>query len=393
MTVAMFTDFFYILRKKNVPVSLTEWMTLMEALAKGCITNLDEFYFLARAMLVKSEAYYDHYDLAFQEYFTGIETSADITDQISEWLKDPLNLLNLSEEEKSMFDDVGFDELLKELEKRIQEQTEQHDGGDYWIGRGGTSPFGHSGRNRAGIRIGGESRGRHAIQIAQERRFRNYRNDLTLDVRQIKMALKKLRQLSRIGPEDELDLEETINATAKNYGEIELAWRRSRKNAVKVLLLMDVGGSMEPFALLCSQLFSAAHSSSHFKDFRYYYFHNCIYDNLYQDVERREAVSTEHLLRILEPDYKLLLVGDAQMGPWELLERYGAINYYERNDMPGIVWLKRIAEHFSHCVWLNPEESRFWIHPTVRMIGELFPMFPLTVDGLGQAVRKLVVKK
>jgi len=389
----MFTDFFYILRKRKVPVSITEWMTLMESLAKGYITNLDEFYFLARAILVKSEAYYDHYDVAFQEYFTGIETPAEILEQILEWLKDPLNRMTLTEEELTLFDSLDFDELLKELEKRLKEQTEQHDGGGYWIGRGGTSPFGHSGYHPAGIRIGGESRGRHAIQIAGERRFRNYRNDLTLDVRQVKIALKGLRQLSRIGPEDELDLEETIEATAKNAGEIDLIWRRSRKNAVKVLLLMDVGGSMEPFALLCSQLFSAAHSSTHFKDFRYYYFHNCIYDNLYQDIERQEAISIDHLLRTLEPDYKLLLVGDARMGSWELMERYGAINYYERNETPGIVWLRRIAEHFTHCVWLNPDDPRFWIHPTIQVIGKLFPMFPLTLDGLGQAVKRLVVKK
>jgi len=389
----MFTDFFYLLRKRKVPVSITEWMTLMESLAKGYITNLDEFYFLARAILVKSEAYYDHYDVAFQEYFTGIETPAEILEQILEWLKDPLNRMTLTEEELALFDSLDFDELLKELEKRLKEQTEQHDGGGYWIGRGGTSPFGHSGYHPAGIRIGGESRGRHAIQIAGERRFRNYRNDLTLDVRQVKIALKGLRQLSRIGPEDELDLEETIEATAKNAGEIDLIWRRSRKNAVKVLLLMDVGGSMEPFALLCSQLFSAAHSSTHFKDFRYYYFHNCIYDNLYQDIERQEAISIDHLLRTLEPDYKLLLVGDARMGSWELMERYGAINYYERNETPGIVWLRRIAEHFTHCVWLNPDDPRFWIHPTIQVIGKLFPMFPLTLDGLGQAVKRLVVKK
>lgn len=389
----MFTDFFYTLRKRKVPVSITEWMTLMEALARGYIKNLDEFYFLARAILVKSEAYYDQYDVAFQEYFQGIEAPAEIANEILEWLKDPLNRLTLSQEDLALFDSMSFDELLKELERRLKEQTEQHDGGGHWIGRGGTSPFGHSGYHPAGIRIGGEGWGRHAIQIAQERRFRNYRNDLTLDVRQLKLALKGLRQLSRIGPEDELDLEETIEATAKNAGELDFIWRRSRKNAVKVLLLMDVGGSMEPFALLCSQLFSAAHSSTHFKDFRYYYFHNCIYDNLYQDIERQEAVSTDHLLHTLEPDYKLLLVGDARMGPWELMERYGAINYYERNETPGIVWLKRINEHFTHSAWLNPDSPRFWIHSTVRVIGRLFPMFPLTIDGLGQAVKRLVVKK
>ncbi|MFC1966644.1 VWA domain-containing protein [Chloroflexota bacterium] len=389
----MFTDFFYILKRRKVPVSITEWMTLMEALDKGCITNLDEFYFLARAILIKSEAHYDHYDVAFQEYFKGVEGSDDISEQILDWLRDPLNRMPFFEESEGLFNQMDFDELLQELEKRLQEQTEQHDGGGYWIGRGGTSPFGHSGYHPAGIRIGGESRGRHAVQIAQERRFRNYRSDLTLDVRQIKIALKGLRKLSRTGLEDELDLDETIHATARNVGDIELIWRRSRKNAVKVLLLMDVGGSMERFALLCSQLFSAAHSSTHFKDFHYYYFHNCIYDSLYHDIERKESISTDHLLRTMGPDYKLILVGDARMGPWELTEEYGAIDRYERNEIPGILWLKRIAEHFTRCVWINPDEPHFWIHPTIKMVGKLFPMFPLTIDGLGQAVRRLAVKK
>ncbi len=389
----MFTDFFYTLKRRKVPVSIVEWMTLMEALSKGCISNLDEFYYLARAILVKSEAYYDHYDVAFQEYFKGIETPAEISEQIMEWLKDPINKMTLTEEERALFDSMDFDELLREFEKRLKEQTEQHDGGGHWIGRGGTSPFGHSGYHPAGIRIGGESGGRHAIQIAQERRFRNYRSDLILDVRQVKMALRGLRQLSRIGPEDELDLERTISATCKNAGEIEMVWARSRKNAVKLLLLMDVGGSMVPFARLCSRLFSAAHSSTHFKDFQYFYFHNCIYDNLYQDIERQEAVNTDHLLRILEPDYKVVLVGDARMAMQELTERYGAIYFYERNEVPGLLRLKQIAEHFTHCVWINPTEPYYWNHPTVLTIEKLFPMFELTLDGLGQAVKKLVVKK
>ena len=389
----MFTNFFYLLRKRKVPVTITEWMTLMETLDKGYIHNLDEFYYLARAILIKSESYFDHYDVAFQEYFQGMEGSPEIEDKVLEWLKDPMNRMRFLEEGQASFEEMDFTDLLKELEKRLEEQTEQHDGGSHWIGRGGTSPFGHSGYHPAGIRIGGEPGGRHAIQIAQERRFRNYRNDLTLDVRQIKLALRGLRQLLRTGPEDELDIDETIDATARNLGDIEFIWRRSRKNAIKLLLLMDVGGSMDPFAQLCSLLFSAAHSSTHFKDFQYYYFHNCIYDNLYKDVEREDAVSTLHLLRTLEPDYKLLLVGDARMGPWELTERYGAINYYERNEIPGILWLKRIRDHFSHCVWLNPDPPRFWIHATVQMIGRLFPMYSLTLGGLEEAVGKLVVKK
>jgi uncharacterized protein with von Willebrand factor type A (vWA) domain len=207
------------------------------------------------------------------------------------------------------------------------------------------------------------------------------------------VVLRALRQLNRIGPEDELNLEETIDVTCKNAGELEFIWQRSRKNAVKVLLMMDVGGSMDEYAQLCSQFFSAAHSSSHFKDFQYYYFHNCVYDNVYRDIERRDSMSTESLLATLEPDYRLIMVGDARMSPWELLKQYGAIYYYERNDTPGIVWLKRIVDHFRHCVWLNPTGLSYWQHPTVISIGKLFPMFEFTIDGLGAAVKKLVAKQ
>jgi len=390
----LFTDFFYLLRKRKVPVSLTEWMTLMEALSQGLVTNLDEFYYLARAVLVKSETYFDQYDVAFQEFFTGMEFPSDISQKILEWLKDPINRNELTEEERALLDMMDFDKLLQEFEKRMAEQTEQHDGGNYWIGRGGTSPFGHSGKHPAGIRVGGESRGRGAIQIAQDRRFRNYRGDITLDVRQIKMALRRLRHLNRIGPEDELDLDRTIDATAKNAGDIDLKWMRSRKNAVKLLLLMDVGGSMEPFAETCSLLFSAANTSSHFKDLQYYYFHNCVYETLHRDIEaRHEEMSTDYLLRTLEPDYKVVLVGDARMAPQELYERWGAIYYYQRNETAGIVWLKRIADHFTHCVWLNPEGRAYWNHPTVSVISKLFPMYELNLDGIGDSMRKLVSKR
>jgi uncharacterized protein len=390
----LFTDFYYLLRKRKVPVSITEWMTLMEALSQGLVTNLDEFYYLARAVLVKSETYFDQYDLAFQEFFTGMEFPSDIQQKILEWLKDPVNRTELTEEERALLDMMDFDKLLREFEKRMAEQTEQHDGGNYWIGRGGTSPFGHSGKHPAGIRVGGESRGRGAIQIASERKFRNYRGDITLDVRQIKMALRRLRHLNRVGPEDELDLDRTIDATAKNAGDIDLKWMRSRKNAVKLLLLMDVGGSMEPFAETCGLLFSAANTSSHFKDLQYYYFHNCVYETLHRDIEtKHEEMSTEYLLRTLEPDYKVVLVGDARMAPQELYERWGAIYYYQRNETPGIIWLKRIADHFSHCVWLNPEGRDYWNHPTVSVISKLFPMYELNLDGIGDSMRKLVSKK
>jgi uncharacterized protein with von Willebrand factor type A (vWA) domain len=389
----MFTSFFYTLKERKVPVSITEWMTLMEALSRGYISSLNDFYYLARAILVKSEAYFDHYDVAFQEYFKGIKVPPQISEDILNWLKDPFNRLLLTEEERTLLDRMDLDELLEELEKRLREQTEQHDGGGYWIGRGGTSPFGHSGQHPSGFRMGGGGGGKSAIQIAEQRQFRNYRHDVTLDIRQIEVALKGLRQFNRTGPEDELDLDKTIDATAKNAGDIEMIWRRSRKNKVKLLLLMDVGGSMDPFAHLCSLLFSAAHRSTHFKDFQYYYFHNCVYDYVYKDIERRDAITIDHLLQNTEPDYKLILVGDAWMAPSELNSVYGAIYYYERNHKPGIVRLKQIADRFSHCVWLNPESTTYWNEPTIAMVRKMFPMFELTIEGLQQAVKKLIVKR
>lgn len=388
----MFTGFFYLLKSKGVPVSITEWLTFIEALSRGHVSNLDEFYVLARAILVKSEAFFDHYDEAFEAFINGAGSVPMISEQVAGWLK---GQWDTALPEGTPESEKGFEELLRKLAERLKEQTEQHDGGNKWIGRGGTSPFGHSGQHPNGIAIGGESRGGHAAQVARERRFRNYRHDLTLDVRQMGIAMRGLRQLGRTGPEDELDLPESIEATAANAGDISLVWRRRRKNAIKLLLLMDVGGSMDPFALLCNQLFSAVHSTAHFKDFRTYYFHNCVYDDLYRDAERRDRdmVSVEYLLNTLDAEYKVILVGDATMSPWELSEKYGAIDFSQRNELPGIDWLRRLSDHFTHCVWLNPSDSRSWIHPTVKSVSEVFPMFPLTIDGLGQAVKKLVVKR
>ncbi len=386
----MFIGFFFTLRKYKVPVSITEWLCLMEALEKDFAhSSLTDFYYLARAVLVKSEAHFDQYDQAFQDYFHGIETPPEVTEEILEWLQDPRNELRLTPEELDELRRMSLDELLEEFERRLREQTERHDGGHYWIGTGGTSPFGHSGSHPSGIRIGGQGGGRSALKVAAERRFRNYRSDLTLDVRQFKVALRKLRQLARVGPEDELDLKSTIDRTCRNAGEIDLVWRKSRKNTVKVLLLMDVGGSMDPFARLCSRLFSAANSSTHFRDFQYYYFHNCIYESVYRDMARMEAVSTRSLLQNLDGDYKVILVGDALMAPEELFSPYGAISYGASSETPGIVWLKRIADHFKSCVWLNPNWRVRWHHPTLSAIGRIFPMYPLTLDGLDQAIQRL----
>jgi uncharacterized protein with von Willebrand factor type A (vWA) domain len=354
--------------------------------------SIQRLYFQSERFLL-SRTSYTGQKRGFQEYFKGIKGPPQISEEILNWLKDPLNRLLQTEEERALLDSMDLDELLEELEKRLREQTEQHDGGDYWIGRAGTSPFGHSGQHPSGFRIGGGGGGRSAIQIAEQRQFRNYRHDVTLDIRQIEVALKGLRQFNRTGPEDELDLDKTIDATAKNAGDIEMIWKRSRKNKVKLLLLMDAGGSMDPFAHLCSLLFSAAHRSTHFKDFQYFYFHNCVYDYVYKDIERREAITIDHLLQNTEPDYKLILVGDAWMAPSELNSVYGAIYYYERNHKPGIVRLKQIADHFSHCVWLNPESTTYWNEPTITMVRKIFPMFELTIEGLQQAVKKLIVKR
>ena len=387
----MFTDFFYTLRKRKVPVSLTEWLALMEALSRGfAFSSLDTFYYLARSILVKSEVHFDQYDLAFQDYFECIETPDELRDEVLDWLRNPVNRIHLTEEEIAQLEKMNFDELMETFQQRMKEQNEQHDGGDKWIGTGGTSPFGHSGVNPAAIRFGGHSKNKSAIQVAKQRKFRNYRSDVVLDVRQFQIALKKLRRLSRIGQQDELDLDATIDHTCRNAGDIELIWRRSRKNAVKLLLMMDVGGSMSPYAKLCSRLFSAAHSATHFKDFKYFYFHNCIYNNVFKDIERNEPASTTHLLRTLDSDYRVIILGDASMATEELAMKYGAIYYYERNDIPGIVWLQRISGHFKHVVWLNTEERSEWDHTTIRMIGRIFPMFELTLEGLDAAISKLI---
>lgn len=363
----------------------------MEALAKGHIKNLDDFYFLGRAILVKNENHFDHYDIAFNEYFKGIETPAEITEQVMEWLKNPRELLELPQEIRDNIQKLGFEELMKMLEERLKEQKEAHHGGNRWVGSGGTSPFGHSGYHPTGVRVGKYGGRRSAMQVATERRYQNYRSDLVLDVRQIKVALRGLRQLTRVGKEEILDLEGTINATAHNAGDLDFVWEKDRKNNVKLLLLMDVGGSMDPFIETCSQLFSAAHSANHFKDFQYYYFHNCVYDRLYKDVERREAVDTDHLLKILDQSYKVILVGDASMSAWELMQRWG--DYNEHNEVPGITRLTQIKEHFRSAVWLNPEDEQWWVHPTVQAIGKVFPMYPMTLDGLGEAVKQLIIKR
>ncbi len=401
----MFTDFFFLLRCYGVPVTVTEWLTLMRALGMGLAPcSLEQFYAVARAILVKSEAYFDQYDQAFAAMFHGIETPLEIEDEVRDWLADPLATPGLSDAQRAMLAaalaDLDLEALQRMFAERLREQAEAHHGGSYWVGTGGTSAFGHSGFHPGGLRAGGESRNRSAVKVAGERRYRAYRTDREVGVRQFELALRRLRQLSsrNEGVPDELDLDETVTETAGHAGRLSLVWRKSRKNAVKVLLLMDVGGSMHPYVTLCSQLFSAVNRSSHFKDLRFYYFHNCVYDWLYLDTScsMSHAVSTNRVLQELPTDYKLIVVGDAAMAPSELMARDGIIWWGYGNDQPGIEWLRRLRRHFSHSTWLNTIPEDDWDHAygsvTIGKVREVFPMFELTVDGLSAAARQLMVR-
>jgi hypothetical protein len=402
----VFTTFFFMLRAYGVPVTITEWMMLMRALADGlALSSLDRFYSLARSVLVKSETFYDQYDQAFAACFEGIETPAAIADEVWDWLSDPLAMPGLTEAEKrellAMMEDLDLDELQRLFEERLAEQDEAHHGGSRWVGTGGTSPFGHSGSHPGGIRVGGESRDRSAVKVAGERRYRGYRTDVKVGVRQFELALRRLRQLSskNEGIADELDLDETIEETADNAGRLSLVWRRSRRNAVKVILLMDVGGSMSPYVRLCNQLFSAVNSQTHFKDLQTFYFHNCVYDWVYRDPKMTShfAVSTSRLLHDLPGDYKLIVVGDAAMAPSELLSRNGIIWWGSSNEDPGIEWLRRLRRHFDHSVWLNTIPADHWDFTygsrTISLVRQVFPMQELSLDGLQAAVRTLMVAR
>ena len=440
----VFTDFFYNLKKRNVPVSLTEWMVFIEALQRNFIDcSSKKFYYLARALLVKKESQFDNFDEAFLETFRGVVIPLELKAAIEEWLKNPFDLFQmlspedrllmlenarfesfrkvllevfkglkipmapgealkrwlenpyemmrqLSPEERAALERLTLDELRRLFEERLKEQTERHDGGDHWIGTGGTSPFGEGGEHPTGISLAKQTRSHSAVQVAMRRHFRNYRSDLTLDIRQIQMALKKLRNLRRTGVEEELDIDETIDKTCKNAGELEIIMVPPRKNKAKVLLMMDAGGSMDPYYVMVNRIFSAANQLKTFKAFKYLYFHNCVYDRLYKNMAFRESIETTELIRTYDKDYKLVIVGDASMAHSELFARGGSIDYYNYNPTPGIVWLKRLRNHFEKSVWINPVEPRYWyVNSTIYYIGKVFPMFQLSLDGLDEAIRKL----
>jgi len=391
----MFLDLFYGLREEGVPVGIQEWRTFLTAIEKNLHhSSLLRFYHLGRACLIKSETYFDAFDKVFARVFQGVEGrfGDDVADKVMDWLRDPKNFPNLSPEELAELERLSSDELMQRFLERLAEQTERHDGGNKWVGTGGKSPFGHGGQHPTGIRVGGESRSRSAMKVAEERHFKDYRTDATLDLRQMRVALRRLRQLTRTGTATELDLDETIDETCRNAGEIEMVFRPPRKNDIRLLLLMDVGGTMDPYYQPVSQLLTALHEERGLRDFRPYYFHNCVYDHVYSTARmyRSDAVPTADVLRRLDGRWKVLFVGDAAMHPAELLQAFGNIDPRHGAPTPGIEWLHRIATHFERAVWLNPEKKAYWDAETTRVIRRMFPMYHLSIDGLGDAVRALV---
>ncbi len=392
----MFLELFYGLRDERVPVGTQEWLALADAIALGLHgSSLRHFYNLSRACLVKNEAYFDAFDRVFAHVFEGVEGAFGdgITEEVLDWLKDPKNFPQLSPEELAALERLSGDELMRRLLETLAEQTERHDGGDRWVGTGGRSPYGHGGVHPTGVRVGGPGGNRSAMKVVEERRFEEYRTDVALDVRQMKVALKRLRQLTRTGIDSELDLDETIDETCRNAGEIELVFRPPRRNNVRLLLLMDVGGTMTPFYRPVSRLLTALHEERGLRAFESYYFHNCIYDKLFTNARmtRNAAIPTAELLRRLDQRWKVLLVGDAAMHPAELMEQHGGIDPRTTTETPGIAWMQRIAEHFDRAVWVNPEEERLWNQThTNRLIRTIFPMYYLSVDGVSAAVKALV---
>lgn len=390
----MFVDFFYLLRRQGINVSTNEWFALLKALSLNLEdTSLERFYHICRAVCIKSEKDFDTYDQCFYHYFSDqpLKDVANLNDKFSEWLKEAAFSRLLTEEMKQQLKALNFDELKKMFEQRLKEQQERHDGGNRWVGTGGTSPFGHSGYHPTGIRVGGEGRNRSAVQVAGERRFANLRSDRILDTRQFAVALRKLRRLSKVGSVEELDLEASIEATAKNAGEIEMVFTAEKKNTVKLLLLMDVGGSMTAYSKLCERLFSAANSINHFKEFRTLFFHNCPYDFLFVDPTLTETVGSKEVMKNLNSDWFLIVVGDAAMSPFELTEIGGCNDYFFHNDTPGITWLKRFKETFPKSVWLNPENPSYWNIHSNRLVRSVFSqMHPLTLEGIDAGITDLL---
>ena len=390
----MFIDFFFELKKGGVPVSIKEFLTLLEALAKRVAhASVDDFYYLSRAALVKDESNYDKFDRVFGAYFKGATALPEgMTAEIpEEWLR-RLAEKHLTEEEKKLIASLGgWDKLMETLKKRLEEQKGRHQGGNKWIGTAGTSPFGAYGYNPEGVRIGQqESRHRRAVKVWDEREFRNLDDSVELGTRNMKVALRKLRKFARTGAPEELDLDDTVRSTAKNAGWLDLKMVPERHNAVKVLLFLDVGGSMDDHIAVCEQLFSAARAE--FKHLEYFYFHNFLYERVWKDNRRRgsERMATWDVLHTYPHDYKVIFVGDATMSPYEIAVPGGSVEHM--NEEAGAVWMQRVLDVYKDFVWFNPQAEEVWnyydsIRVTREIIGER--MFPLTLDGLDRGIRQL----
>ena len=396
----MFTRFFYELRRARVPVSLTEYLTLLEAMQAGVSAyDAEGFYYLARAALVKDERHLDRFDRVFGEVFKGLEGSGppgleEIAAEIpEEWLR-KLAERFLTEEEKRRIEALGgWQTLMETLARRLAEQRGRHQGGSKWIGTAGTSPFGAYGYNPEGVRIGQDAgRNRRAVKVWDRREFRNLDDQVELGTRNIKIALRRLRKFARTGAAEILDLGGTIDATARNAGWLDLKLVPERRNAVKVLLFLDVGGSMDDHVRICEELFSAARAE--FKHLEHFYFHNCLYETVWRDNRRRgERLPTWEVLRTYGPDYRVVLVGDAAMSPYEILHAGGSVEHW--NQETGQVWLQRLLATWEHAVWLNPMPERLWEHTeSTRIIRRVMDgrMFPLTLEGLDRAARSLMAR-
>ncbi|ALT78019.1 vWA domain-containing protein [Paucibacter sp. KCTC 42545] len=391
----MLIKFFYTLRAAKLPVSVREFLSLLEGLQAGVIgadgpPSTEDFYFLARTTLVKDEAHYDKFDRAFAAYFKGVELLTDFSKDVPlEWLRKHLEL-ELTPEQKAAIEKMGWQELMDTLKKRFEEQKERHEGGNKWIGTGGTSPFGNSGYNPQGIRIGGASRNKSAVKVWEQRAYKDYDDQLELGTRNIKVALRRLRRFAREGSELELDLDNTIHKTAANAGMLDIRMIPERHNKVKVLLLMDVGGTMDEHIHRVEELFSAA--KTEFKHLEFFYFHNCVYDFVWKNNRRRfaEKTSTWDIIRKYNRDYKLIFVGDATMSPYEILQPGGSVEY--NNEEAGAEWLQRLANAFPKYAWINPEPQGVWQYrQSVALIQQLMHqrMFPLSLVGLEAAMRLL----
>ena len=392
----MLIDFFYALRAAKLPVSVKEYLSLLEALQANVVgpasdaCSMDDFYYLSRTALVKDEKHFDKFDRAFGAYFKGVEMIADFTKEVPlEWLQKILER-ELTNEQKAAIEKMGWDELMETLKKRLEEQKERHEGGSKWIGTGGTSPFGNGGYNPQGIRMGGKGGNKSAVKVWDQRAYQDYDDSQELGTRNIKVALRRLRKFAREGSADELDLDDTIRSTAANAGWLDIKMVPERHNNVKVLLLMDVGGTMDEHVARVEEMFSAA--KAEFKHMEFYYFHNCVYDFMWKNNRRRfaEKFDTWDIIRKYNKDYKLIFIGDATMSPYEILQPGGSVEY--NNEEAGAEWLQRLTHAFPKFAWINPEPLGVWQYrQSISVIQQLLSnrMYPLTIKGLEEAMRAM----